>query len=149
MAVITARFAGLNLVANDFDATVGFYRLLGVDIPEDKIWRTASGPHHSEGVPMGESAELEIDSSALACVYNGGYREAPRLPGSVLSFALPTRDAVDALYGQILAAGHLTRQQPFDAFWGARYAVVADPDGRDVGLMSPSDPSRRSAPPDL
>jgi len=25
------------------------------------------------------------------------------------------------------AAGYPGRQQPFDAFWGARYAIVADP----------------------
>ena len=28
--------------------------------------------------------------------------------------------------------------------WGARYAVVEDPDGNAVGIMSPSDPDRRS-----
>ena len=38
-------------------------------------------------------------------------------------------------------------QPPFDAFWGARYAIVADPDGNDVGLMSPIDESRRTWPP--
>jgi hypothetical protein len=36
----------------------------------------------------------------------------------------------------------------FDAFWGARYAIVADPDGNDVGLMSPIDESRRTWPPE-
>ena len=36
---------------------------------------------------------------------------------------------------------------PFDAFWGARYAIVADPDGNDVGLMSPAQDSRRTWPP--
>jgi uncharacterized glyoxalase superfamily protein PhnB len=34
-------------------------------------------------------------------------------------------------------------------FWGARYAIVEDPDGNHVGVMSPSDPDRRRAPPDL
>ena len=42
---------------------------------------------------------------------------------------------------------------PFDAFWAARYAVVADPDGNDVGLMSlwrnPAGHGRRSHPPRL
>lgn len=35
-----------------------------------------------------------------------------------------------------------------DAFWGARFAVVADPDGNEVGLMSPIDEERRRWPPD-
>jgi hypothetical protein len=38
-------------------------------------------------------------------------------------------------------------QPPFDAFWGARYAIVEDPDGNHIGLMSPSDPALRTAPP--
>jgi uncharacterized glyoxalase superfamily protein PhnB len=38
-------------------------------------------------------------------------------------------------------------QPPWDAFWGARYAIVEDPDGIAVGLMSPISPDRRSPPP--
>jgi uncharacterized glyoxalase superfamily protein PhnB len=41
------------------------------------------------------------------------------------------------------------RQPPYDTFWGARYAIVEDPHGNHVGLMSPSDPARKSAPPAL
>jgi hypothetical protein len=32
------------------------------------------------------------------------------------------------------------------AFWGAQYAVIEDPDGNAVGIMSPIDPYRRSQP---
>ena len=38
------------------------------------------------------------------------------------------------------------QQSPYDAFWGARYAVIEDPDGNAVGIMSPVDPDRRSQP---
>ena len=58
-----------------------------------------------------------------------------------------SRDAVDERYAELVAAGHPGRQPPYDTFWGARYAVVEDPDGNPVGLMSPVDPARRSAPP--
>jgi uncharacterized glyoxalase superfamily protein PhnB len=60
--------------------------------------------------------------------------------------ALPSRDAVDGRYDELTADGFPGRQAPYDAFWGARYAIVADPDGRDVGLMSPIDPDRRYTP---
>jgi predicted enzyme related to lactoylglutathione lyase len=40
-------------------------------------------------------------------------------------------------------------QPPYDTFCGARYAILLDPDGNYVGLMSPPDPARRSAPPDI
>jgi hypothetical protein len=33
-----------------------------------------------------------------------------------------------------------------DGFWGARYAVIEDPDGNAVGIMSPVNPDRRSQP---
>jgi uncharacterized glyoxalase superfamily protein PhnB len=34
-----------------------------------------------------------------------------------------------------------------EAFWGACYAIVEDPDGNPVGIMSPADPAFRSEPP--
>lgn len=140
------RFEGLNLVARDVEATIGFYRLLGHEIPDDRIWRTGSGAHHTEGIPVGTGSEIEIDSERLALTYNAGFSEASR---TVLGFRLSSREAVDALYGRLTDAGYDGRQAPYDAFWGARYAIVADPDGRDVGLMSPADESRRSDPPDI
>ena len=48
----------------------------------------------------------------------------------------------------LAADGVPVQQQPYDAFWGARYAVVSDPDGHGVGIMSPVDPAlRRNEPP--
>jgi uncharacterized glyoxalase superfamily protein PhnB len=58
-----------------------------------------------------------------------------------------SRDAVDQLYAAATGAGCGSQQAPYDAFWGARYAIVEDPDGNAVGLMSPIDPELRSAPP--
>jgi len=65
----------------------------------------------------------------------------------VLGFSVATRDDVDRIYAEVTGAGYTGQQAPYDAFWGARYAIVADPDGNAVGIMSPSDPDRRSAPP--
>jgi uncharacterized glyoxalase superfamily protein PhnB len=45
------------------------------------------------------------------------------------------------------SAGYLGLQPPFDAFWGARYAILEDPNGAAVGLMSPIDPEKRFWPP--
>ncbi len=43
--------------------------------------------------------------------------------------------------------GHRSLHPPSDGFWGARYAIVEDPDGRAVGLMSPVEDRYRSAVP--
>jgi hypothetical protein len=47
----------------------------------------------------------------------------------------------------VRSSGYEGRPPPFDAFWGARYGIVAGPDGHDVGLMSPIGESRRAWPP--
>jgi uncharacterized glyoxalase superfamily protein PhnB len=63
-----------------------------------------------------------------------------------MGFAVPSRVAVDELYAELTAHGASGRQKPYDAFWGSRYAIVADPDGNEVGLMSQRDDSMRSDP---
>lgn len=144
-------FTGLNLVCADMDATIAFYRLAGVAIPDgdEVIWRTATGPHHANGATWHAEVGLELDSTALAERYNAGYAAAPSPGGAIVGFRVPTRAAVDEIHDRLVAAGHPSRQKPWDAFWGARFAVVADPDGRDVGFMSPADDAHRSPPPDI
>lgn len=139
----------LNLVVRDMGATLAFYRRLGLELPDSAVWRTGSGAHHVE-VLMANGVHLEFDSIALAKSYNAGYSE-PAAGGtrSVVGFALPSRAAVDERYAEMTGAGYTGRQPPYDTFWGARYAVIEDPDGNHVGLMSPLDPARRSAPPAL
>ncbi|HEY1315587.1 MAG TPA: VOC family protein [Gaiella sp.] len=50
---------------------------------------------------------------------------------------VPDRETVDRLHADLTGAGHPSRQQPVDAFFGPRYAIVEDPDGNLVGLKSP------------
>ncbi len=139
----------LNLVVRDMEAALAFYRRLGVAIPDSAVWRTGSGAHHVEA-RMPNGVHLEFDSIAMAKTYNAGWRDSPGGgTRGVVGFSLPSRDAVDACYAELTAAGYTSRQPPYDAFWGARYAVIEDPDGNHVGLMSPPDPARRSAPPAL
>jgi catechol 2,3-dioxygenase-like lactoylglutathione lyase family enzyme len=136
---------GVNLFCKDMAATVAFYRRLGLDIDDSNPW---SG-HHIE-VPMANGIQLELDSIELTKGYDAGFVE-PSAGGSgnVIVFHLPTREAVDLTFTELTAAGHPGHLAPFDAFWGARYAVVDDPDGNAVGLMSPLDPARRAEPPQL
>jgi uncharacterized glyoxalase superfamily protein PhnB len=141
-------FGGLNLVCADVEKSVAFYRLLGVEIPADKVWRGPSGGVHHVDVQMSETAGLDLDSHELAAVYNKGYQ--PALGGSlVIGFNVPARADVDAVYARITGAGYPGLMAPYDAFWGSRYAIVADPDGNHVGVMSPSDPAMRSRGPEL
>ena len=138
----------LNIVSSDLDASIAFYRRLGVDFPEDRVWRTATGAHHASAADAG--ADLDLDSDRFAQFWNKGWAERADLAGRVVvGFSVKSREEVDRLYGEMTAAGHRGLQAPWDAFWGARYAVVEDPDGIAVGLMSPISDAHRSPPPDV
>ena len=139
----------IDLVVRDMDASLAFYRALGVDIPESAIWRTASGAHHVD-LSMPGGLIVHFDSAALARVYDRGWRE-PSGTGTrnVLGFRVSSREEVDRIHSRLTGLGHRSAQPPYDAFWGARYAIVEDPDGNHVGLMSPRDPEKGSAPPEI
>jgi len=142
----------INLVSGNLDASMAFYRRLGLEIPAERVWRTPSGIHH---VSAGREAEgpalaLDFDSIAFAGLWNSGWVRREDLRGKVVvGFKLASRTAVDATYADMTNAGYTGLQAPYDAFWGSRYAVLEDPDGIAVGLMSPSSPEYRSAPPEI
>ena len=91
---------------------------------------------------------LELDSVPFAKRWDVGWRGGQGPGRSVIGFAVASRAAVDDLYAELTGAGCFGQQPPHDAFWGARHAVVEDPDGNPVGLMSPVDPTRRITPPE-
>jgi catechol 2,3-dioxygenase-like lactoylglutathione lyase family enzyme len=132
----------LNLIVGDMAASLDFYRRLGVAVPEGD---DAAGAHVEIRTPGGFS--FELDTAESARIWHAGWRADPTSVQVVVGFALPDRQSVDDRYADLTAAGYTGRQPPFDAFWGARYAIVADPDGNDVGLMSPMDDARRTWPP--
>ena len=53
-----------------------------------------------------------------------------------LAFVHDTPADVDATYGKLVAAGYDGHKEPWDAFWGQRYAIVHDPDGNTVDLFA-------------
>jgi catechol 2,3-dioxygenase-like lactoylglutathione lyase family enzyme len=132
----------VNLVVSDMTASLDFYRRLGIAVPEGG---DAAGAHVQLRMPSGFS--LELDTAESVRLWHAAWRADPAGVSVVVGFSLPTRDAVDQRYAELTSAGYLGRQRPFDAFWGARYAIVADPDGNDIGLMSPIEETRRSWPP--
>src|SRR5262245_32809485 len=132
----------LNVVVGDMAASLDFYRRLGIAVPGDP---DSAGAHLQLTMPGGFS--LELDTAESARLWHAAWRAGPAGARVVLGFVLAGRQAVDDRYAELTAAGYRGRQPPFDAFWGARYAIVADPDGNDVGLMSPVEESRRTWPP--
>jgi len=136
----------LNIVAKDFDATIEFYRYLGVDVNLVGDAESSNGIRHAEAT-LPNGFVLKFDYHVLARLYNAAWRRNEGSSRALIGFSLPTREGVDQRYAELLAAGYAGRQPPYHAFWGARYAVVADPAGNDVGLMSSIDEGLRNWPP--
>jgi catechol 2,3-dioxygenase-like lactoylglutathione lyase family enzyme len=132
----------INLVVSDMAATVEFYRRLGLKVAD---FGPPMDAHHRSAGPRG-GIHLDFDSEAFASKWNQSH--TPGQIGPVIGFRCATREAVDRTYADLTGAGHRGHQAPYDAFWGSRYAIVADPDGNLVGLMSPRDPAMVSPPPD-
>jgi catechol 2,3-dioxygenase-like lactoylglutathione lyase family enzyme len=130
----------INLVVRDMDASVAFYRRLGVDIPD----RGPRDAHHRPANVGG--LDFDLDSVAFAHQWDEGWRGPAGGAGCVIGFKVASREEVDRVYADLTGAGSRAQQPPYDAFWGARYAVIEDPDGNAVGIMSASDPAFRTDP---
>ena len=125
-----ARLDVIGIVVADMGEALAFYRLLGLDIPAD-----ADGePHVEVGLPGGLRLAFDTEATIMcfhpACKTGTGGRVG-------LAFALPDPAAVDDAYAQLAAAGYRSELEPFDSFWGQRYATVLDPDGTGVDLFAP------------
>ena len=133
----------VNLVVTIMEATVDFYRRLGLEIED----ASPEWPNTHRSASGDGGIHLDFDSVEFAKTWNSGWQgNAAAGAGVVVGFRAASREAVDRLYAELTGAGYRGQQAPYDAFWGARYAVVEDPDGNAVGLMSPRDAAYRRAP---
>ena len=143
------RFSGLNLVAHDLDATIAFYRRLGMSIPDDKVWRTESGPHHVDDVHADSDVGSISTASSLPSHTTRGTTQmhAGMRPCSASPLITRGRRRAPTSNSLLLATradkSHTTRFGVHGIQWSV------DPDGREVGLMSPLNPTRRTPPPSV
>jgi catechol 2,3-dioxygenase-like lactoylglutathione lyase family enzyme len=115
-------------VVRDMADTLAFYRLLGLDIPEGK----EEEPFVEVITPNGYrlSWNTEEMTRELYPEWSGG---SGRI---VVAFKCSSPAEVDDLYARVIEAGYAGEREPWDAFWGQRYAVVYDPDGNAVDLFA-------------
>jgi uncharacterized glyoxalase superfamily protein PhnB len=137
----------INIVVRDMQKSLAFYRLLGVSIEEARGPEWAEWARHHVNGTAANGVRVEFDSVAFAKQWNPGLDETKLGSSVILIFHVSSRDEVDRVHARVTAAGHRSHVAPEDAFWGARYAIVEDPDGSSVGIMSAIDESRRRPPP--
>ncbi len=120
----------VDLVVANVRKSAEFYQELGVDVPE--LWEQDGVAHHVE-IP---GSRFGLNSRALTQGYDSSW---PDGSGVVLIFHVDGRDDVDRKFAELTGSGYAAHMAPIDAFWGARYSIVDDPDGNHVGIMSSSD----------
>lgn len=142
---MTTTFGHINIFVRDMEATIAFYRLLGLDVPDAFEWPPGSAATHVE-VPMPGGHYLAFDNHEMARIWNTRFDAGRKEGNIVVGLLVDTRDDVDRIYRAVEEAGYRVGQPPYDAFWGSRYAIVIDPDGNQVGLKSPEEDERRYQP---
>jgi uncharacterized glyoxalase superfamily protein PhnB len=128
---ITAQFSAVGVVAADMASTLAFYRRLGLDIPAD----ADTAPHAEVTLPGG--LRLLFDTEETVRSFHPGWTPVAGAGRIGMAFAVSDAAGVDALYADLIGAGYHGELEPFDAFWGQRYATVQDPDGNGVDLFAP------------
>jgi uncharacterized glyoxalase superfamily protein PhnB len=116
----------IGITSADLGRTRAFYALLGVEIAE--------GDDHVEATfPNG--LRLMFDTEE---VMRSFLPDWTRETGNTVSLAFECASPaeVDELYARVVAAGFEGEKEPWDAFWGQRYALLADPDGTPVNLFA-------------
>lgn len=128
---MTPRLDLVGLVTADMPRSLAFYRLLGLDIPAE----ADTEPHVEVTLPGG--LRLAWDTVETIRSFDPAWTPPTGGHGISLAFLCDSPAEVDSVTAALEAVGTTVHHQPWDAFWGQRYATVLDPDGNPVDLFAP------------
>jgi len=119
----------VSVTSGDFAQTVTFYSLLGFSFPAFE-----ASAQHLEAITLAGEVRLMIDDRALIKSLTG----RDPVPPTHSSFAIKcdSPNGVDAAVKAVKAAKFTVIKEPWDAFWGQRYAILADPEGYMVDVFA-------------
>jgi catechol 2,3-dioxygenase-like lactoylglutathione lyase family enzyme len=126
---VGATLDAIGLVMADMAESCRFYRTLGVDVGEP----APDNDHFEATLPSG--VRLMWDSEEMTRQIEPEWTPPT---GQRISLAFDCVDAagVDATHARLVEARFRSKREPWDAFWGQRYAFVLDPDGNTVSLFA-------------
>lgn len=132
MTSMTSRSIVFEIVVADMATSLAFYRRLGLDIPAEHD----TAPHVE--VELAPGVRLLFDPESTVRSTDPGWTPPTGGHRTALGFEQADAAGVDARHAELVAAGYTSVHDPWDAFWGQRYAVVLDADGVHVDLFAPS-----------
>jgi uncharacterized glyoxalase superfamily protein PhnB len=118
----------IGIVASDMAHSIRFYQAVGFDVPD-----TPEEGHVDTALPNGIRLMLDTEETVLS-FRPDWTRETGNQVGLALECESPAE--VDEIYARVTAAGFHGEKEPWDAFWGQRYAQLLDPDGVPVDLYA-------------
>jgi uncharacterized glyoxalase superfamily protein PhnB len=129
---MSARFEAVGVVVSDLGRAIAFYRRLGLEFPPG----SESSEHGHAEAPLPGGLRFMLDTEETIRSFDPEWR---RTQGNTvgLAFACDSPEEVDRLYADLVEAGASPHKEPWDAFWGQRYAQLRDPDGNGVDLFAP------------
>ncbi|GEK38225.1 MULTISPECIES: VOC family protein [Enterococcus] len=117
----------IGIITKDMEKSIEFYALLGF---------IANGATTEEYVELAhEGIRISLNTSKMIA---GIYGYEPQTIGDKieLAFLCDSVADVDEMYRKVSDAGYETFKEPWDAFWGQRYAIIKDPDGNLLSLFA-------------
>lgn len=123
------RCNAVSIVVSDMARALEFYRLCGFELPE------TPDEGHVE-VTVGDGFRIMWDTEDVVRTFDPGWVRPTGGHRAALAVECDDPALVDDLHARVVAAGFDSHLEPFDAFWGQRYAVVHDPDGTPVDLYA-------------
>lgn len=119
------------IVVGDMARSVAFYRRLGLEFPEG-----AEEQPHVEA-ELGGGVRYALDTEETMRAFDPEWKRPidGHLTGG--AFQCESPDEVNRIYAELLEAGATPYKEPWDAFWGMRYAQLRDPDGTVIDLYAP------------
>lgn len=126
---MSIRLDCIGLVVSDMAATLAFYRRLGLDVPPG-----ADQQPHVE-VALG-GLRMLLDTEDTMRRVDPGWTPPTGGHRAALAFRCDDPAEVDATWAAMTAVGYHGHLAPWDAYWGQRYAILHDPDGRPAELYA-------------
>lgn len=121
--------SAIGLVVQDMDRSLAFYARLGLEVPAGE-----RGPHVE--IPLAGGIRFMLDTQEEVQKSDPAWSRPQGSPRVALAFDCGTPTVVDQTYRDLVAAGATPHLEPWDAFWGQRYATLLDPDGNGVDLFA-------------